>query len=135
MSNTLINILFREAIGYDTLSRFVEPMKVNNYPPHNIVKDGDRYSLILAVAGFSREDLTVSIDKGQLNIKGDRVFTSMSPEAVMLHQGLAFREFDRSWQLGEYVEVTNVTLENGLLTVQLEQQIPEDKKARKIDIK
>jgi molecular chaperone IbpA len=135
MSNNLINILIREAIGYDTLSRFGEPMKVDNYPPHNIVKDGDVYSLTLAVAGFTRDDLAVTVDKGQLNIKGDRPYLKMSPEATVLHQGLAFRDFDRSWKLGEYVEVTNVSLKDGLLTIELEQQIPEDQKARKIDIK
>lgn len=136
MSN-LINILIREAIGYDSLTKFVEPAKVNNYPPHNIVKLGDdKYNLILAVAGFNRQELEVTVEDGHLHIAGKRNRDS-DPETVteLLYQGLAFRDFTRAWRLGEYVEVTGVTLEDGILTVMLEKQVPDAKKARTIDIK
>lgn len=134
MSNNLFNIIFREAIGYDVLSRFSEAHKVDNYPPHNITKTGDTYHLTLAVAGFTRDELEVTVDNGHLNIKGVRAITESPDNVEVLHKGLAFRDFNRSWQLGEYVEVSSVTLADGLLTVELQQLIPESKKARKIDI-
>jgi molecular chaperone IbpA len=134
MSNNLINILFREAIGYDVLTRFGEPRKIDNYPPHNIIKQGDVYTLTLAVAGFGRDNLEVSVDAGHLRVKGDFKDENIVADDEILHRGLAFRSFDRSWKLGEYVEVTNVALADGLLTIALEQKIPDEQKARKIDI-
>lgn len=134
MSSNLFNIIFREAIGYDVLSRFGDAHKVDNYPPHNITKQGDTYHLTLAVAGFTRDELEVTVDNGHLSIQGIRGITESPDNLEILHKGLAFRDFDRSWKLGEYVEVVGVSLENGLLTVELQQLIPESKKARKIDI-
>lgn len=130
----LIDQLFREAIGYDSLAKFGVELSGTKYPPHNIVKTGEKYMLTLAVAGFTREDLSVTIDEGHLVIKGARAAKDAQEPYEVLYQGLAFRDFERSWKLGEYVEVTGVTLADGLLTVTMQQNIPETKKARTIDI-
>jgi molecular chaperone IbpA len=130
----LIDQLFRDAIGYDVLAKFSDTLQGTKYPPHNIVKVGEKYMLTLAVAGFSRSELTVTIEDGHLVVKGARSRDEDTTNHEMLYQGLAFRDFERSWKMGEYVEVTSVTLADGLLTVTMEQNIPESKKARTIDI-
>jgi molecular chaperone IbpA len=134
MSNSLIDTLIRDAIGYDNLTRFgLEPAL--KYPPHNITSVGDdSYTLTMAVAGFSKDDLQVTIENNQLTIIGS-IANKPNPEGFkILYQGLAFREFVRSWKLGEYMEVYSVALQDGLLTVKLHRNIPELKKARKITI-
>lgn len=133
--NNLIDQLFRDAIGYDTLKKFGVNVPDSKYPPHNIVKfDDERYELSLAVAGFAREELRVTVEDGYLTITGARTRSQYSESCAVLYQGLAFRDFARAWKLGEYVEVTNVTLVDGVLTVVMEQQIPEAKKVRTIAI-
>lgn len=132
--NDLITTLFREAIGYEPLAKFAT-FESAKYPPHNISKVGDKYTINLAVAGFRKEELKVSVDDGFLNIEGIRNVSEAPEGFEMLYRGIASRDFVRSWKLGEYVEVTSVKLENGMLTIDLERQVPDDKKAKTFDIK
>ena len=136
-TSPFFNALVREAIGYDPLSAFEQASNIK-YPPHNILKkddNEDQYILQLAVAGFTRECLTVSVEGGLLTVTGNLTPT-FGPEGFSeLYKGIATRDFERSWKLGEYVEVTEVTLKDGMLTIDLERKVPDAQKARKIDIK
>lgn len=104
-----------------------------SYPPYNIVKvEDDVFRVDLALAGFDKKDVDVTVDNGTLVIKGE-VATEESGEAV--HRGIAARKFTRTFALGEYMEVTNAELKNGLLSVTVEKIVPEDKKPKTIKIK
>jgi molecular chaperone IbpA len=135
-TSPFFNALVREAIGYDPLGSF-EQVSNNKYPPHNIAKIGDdKYTLTMAIAGFSKEDLTITVEEGLLTVKGEILTGEEAPEGYeVLYRGIANRDFERSWKLGEYVEVAEVKLKDGMLTIDLERKIPEAKKARTIDIK
>jgi len=103
------------------------------YPPYDILKlDEDTYKLSLAVAGFSKEDIDVSVDNGTLIIKGELVEVI---DAEIVHKGIAGRKFTRTFALGEYMEVSNAELRDGMLTVNIVRIVPEDKKPKVIKIK
>ena len=103
------------------------------YPPYDILKlDEDTYKLSLAVAGFSKEDIDVLVDNGTLIIKGELVEVV---DAEIVHKGIAGRKFTRTFALGEYMEVSNAELKDGMLTVNIVRFVPEDKKPKVIKIK
>lgn len=103
-----------------------------SYPPYNIKKiDEDNFVIQLAVAGFSKEDIDVTIDGSQLVVKGQM---KADPEAHFIHKGIAERDFERVFPLAEHVYVKSAATYNGLLNVYLERKIPEALKPRKIDI-
>ena len=103
------------------------------YPPYDILKlDEDTYKLSLAVAGFSKTDIDVSVDNGTLIIKGEIVEVT---DAEVVHKGIAGRKFVRSFALGEYMEVTSAELKDGMLHVNVVRIVPEDKKPKSIKIK
>jgi len=135
--NNLFDTLFRDAIGFDRLASLVD-VDVVKYPPHNVTKvDEDQYTIEVAAAGFSKDELDVSVHKSILTIKGTRKVQkteSVSECWSILYRGIAQRDFERSFKLDEYVEVTGVKYENGLLTVSLARNVPEEKKARSFKI-
>lgn len=134
MSENLLTILIRDAVGYDPLAKLSQ-MAQTKYPPHNISKVGEKYFIQLAVAGFSKGELDVSAADGNLTIKGTKWTGEEQTEGYeLLYSGIAFRDFERTWKLGEYVEVRSVNLADGLLTVTLERVVPEEKKARTFEI-
>jgi molecular chaperone IbpA len=103
------------------------------YPPYDILKlDEDTYNLSLAVAGFSKDDIKVSIDNGTLIIKGEIVEVT---DAEIVHKGIAGRKFTRTFALGEYMEVTGAEMKDGMLYIDIDRIIPEDKKPKDIAIK
>jgi molecular chaperone IbpA len=103
------------------------------YPPYDILKlDEDTYKLSLAVAGFSKTDINVSVDNGTLIIKGEIVEVT---DAEVVHKGIAARKFTRTFALGEYMEVSSAELKDGMLTVNIVRIVPEDKKPKVIKIK
>jgi len=105
-----------------------------SYPPYNLVKiDEDTYKLSLAVAGFSKEEVAVSVDNGSLVIKGEK--TEETSETEVLHKGIATRKFTRTFALGEYMEVDRAEMADGILNVFVERNIPEEKKPKTIKIK
>jgi len=123
-------------IGFNReLERFGNLLKVNNqsYPPYDLLKlDEDNYILSLAVAGFSKDSIDVSVDNGSLVIKGELIEVA---DAEIVHKGLAGRKFTRTFALGEYMEVTGAKLEDGLLTINIARIVPEEKKPKTIKIK
>ena len=103
------------------------------YPPYDILKlDEDTYKLSLAVAGFSKLNIDVSVDNGTLIIKGEIAEVT---DAEVVHKGIAARKFTRTFALGEYMEVSSAELKDGMLTVNIVRVVPEDKKPKVIKIK
>ena len=130
--------LYRSAVGFDRLMNVIDAAQKNSaadgYPPYNIEKTSeDSYQITLAVAGFGAADLDVEVRDGQLVIvgKGD----SEEQDTQFLHRGIALRAFERRFQLADHVEVKAADLVDGLLKVDLEREIPEAMKPRKIDIR
>ena len=103
------------------------------YPPYDIIKlDEDTYRLSLAVAGFSQENIDVSVDNGTLIIKGE--ITEIQ-DAEVVHKGIAGRKFTRTFALGEYMEVTGAEMKDGMLHISIDRIVPEDKKPKQIKVK
>jgi molecular chaperone IbpA len=104
-----------------------------NYPPYDLVKvDEDTFKLSLAIAGFAKSDINVSVDNGTLIIKGE---TEDSAEAEVVHKGIAGRKFTRTFALGEYMEVIGAEMKDGMLHIDIERIVPEEKKPKLIKIK
>ena len=123
-------------IGFNReLSRLNTAHKTNlqTDPPYDLLKlDEDTYRISLAVAGFSKEDINLSVDNGTLVIKGEIVEVI---DAEIVHKGIAGRKFTRTFALGEYMEVTGAEMKDGMLHINVDRIIPEDKKPKTIEIK
>ena len=123
-------------IGFNReLSRLNTAHKTNSqsYPPYDLLKlDEDTYRLSLAIAGFTKDDLKISVDNGTLIIKGELVEVI---DAEVVHKGIAGRKFVRSFALGEYMEVTGAEMKDGMLHVDVVRVVPEEKKPKEIAIK
>lgn len=138
MVSTFAMDLFKDPffIGFNReLERFGNLHKVNSqsYPPYDLLKlDEDNYVLSLAVAGFSKDNINISIDNDSLIIKGELVEVI---DAEVIHKGIAGRKFTRTFALGEYMEVTGAKLEDGLLTINVARLVPEEKKPKTIKVK
>lgn len=133
------NALNRAFLGFDRLfqdmeNRFTNQAN-NNYPPYNIERSGDTYTVTLAVAGFDKEEIDVSVDQDQLIIKGQKAKTDQTDGIEVLHRGLGFRDFERVFTLSEHMEVRDAEIKNGLLTICIQRIIPESLQPRKIEVK
>jgi molecular chaperone IbpA len=124
---------FRTTVGFDRLLDLLGQAEgAPGYPPYNIERsDENHYRITLAVAGFAEKDLDIEVRDGVLTVEGKHE-TEAKP--AYLHQGIAGRAFQRQFQLAEHVEVKAARLENGLLHIELERVVPEEKKPRKIAI-
>jgi len=117
----------------DRLSNIHRESIHQSYPPYNLVKiDDDTYKLSLALAGFSKSEVEVSVDNGSLVIKGEK---SEESSQEVLHRGIAARKFTRTFALGEYMEVDRAEMADGILDIFVERNIPEEKKPKTIKIK
>ena len=124
-------------IGFDNifeeLERITASSSQDNYPPHNIIKLSENsYALELAVVGFKESDLELKQQDGILYVNGAR--TPIGNEPEYLHRGISGRAFRRSFRLSEHVEVKGADLRDGLLVIQLERVVPEEKRPRVIQI-
>ena len=123
-------------IGFNReLERFNSLSRVNNtaFPPYDLLKlDEDNYQLTLAVAGFTKDDLTVSIEDGSLWITGE--ITEVI-DAEVVHKGIAARKFTRIFELSEYMEVSNVELKDGMLHLRVIRNVPAEKNPKILKIK
>ena len=125
---------FRSTVGFDRLLDLLETAGEQGYPPYNIERsDENNYRVTLAVAGFAEKDLSVDVKDRVLTVTGKREEADKA-QSAFLHQGIAGRAFERSFQLAEHVEVTGAALENGLLHIDLKRELPESKKPRTIAI-
>ena len=123
-------------IGFNReINRLNGAYKTNSqtYPPYDLLKlDEDTYRLSIAIAGFTKDDIDVSVDNGTLIIKGEIVEVT---DAEVVHKGIAGRKFVRSFALGEYMEVSGAELKDGMLHINVDRIVPEDKKPKTIKIK
>jgi len=104
-----------------------------SYPPYNLVEiDDDNYELSLAVAGFKKDEIEITIDNGHLVIKGDK---AEEENSNVVYKGIAARKFTRTFALGEYMEVSRAEMADGILSVFVERNVPEEKKPKTIKIK
>ena len=118
-------------IGFDSMFDRLEKLNTQQqgYPPHNVVKHSeDRFEISIAVAGFSEENLSVEQEKNVLTIASKDVDEDSGAEYI--HRGIATRKFKKTFTLGEYVEVESVSLVNGILSIYLENNIPEEQKPK-----
>src|SRR3954469_6275797 len=124
---------FRSTVGFDRLLNLLESAEgAPGYPPYNIERsDENNYRVTIAVAGFGEKDLTAEVKDNVLTVTGKR---EENGKPAYLHQGIAGRAFERQFQLAEHVVVKGARLENGLLHIDLERIVPEEKKARRINI-
>jgi molecular chaperone IbpA len=138
MVSTFAMDLFNDPffIGFNRdLARLDNAHRTNSqsYPPYDILKlDEDTYRLSLAIAGFTKDNISVSVDNGTLIIKGE---ITEVVDAEVVHKGIAGRKFVRSFALGEYMEVTGAELKDGMLNVNIDRIVPEEKKPKTIKIK
>jgi len=124
---------FRTTVGFDRLLDLLETAEgAPGYPPYNIERsDENNYRVTVAVAGFAEKDLNIEVKDNVLTVSGKREETQ---KPVYLHQGIAGRAFERQFQLAQHVVVKGARLENGLLHIDLERVVPEEKKPRRIQI-
>ena len=129
---------YKMSIGFDRLAEqfFNDPTfstAQTGYPPYNIAKkEDDIYEVTLAVAGFKKDDIDISLEDGTLVIKGESNVLDESVE--YLHKGIAERNFIRTFKLAEFVEVKEAKLEDGILRVSLFRNVPDAMKPQKIKI-
>ena len=128
--------LAKQFIGFDTMLENIRAAsenlpKIPTYPPYNITKvDDEHYTIEMAVAGFGKADLDIELKENTLTITGNHT----AKDNDYIYQGIANRAFTRQFTLADTVVVKNAELVNGLLRIALERFIPEEKKAKKIDI-
>ena len=129
--------LFRTAIGFDRLADALENAHradAGGYPPYNIELTGeDRYRITMAVAGFSADDIEIETKDNMLKVAGRK--GSDVADRQYLHQGIANRDFERKYQLADYVRVQGADLKDGLLHIDLMREVPEAMRPRRIEIR
>ncbi len=127
--------LYRSTVGFDRLFQALDSAAdapSQNYPRYNIERlDENEYRITMAVAGFTDADISIEVKENGLTVSGKRADDT---KRTYLHQGIAERSFERRFQLADHVEVAGAKLEHGLLHIELKRQIPESKKARRIEI-
>jgi molecular chaperone IbpA len=128
---------FPSTVGFDRIFDALERVSTEkvSYPPHNIVKhakEKNKYLVELAVAGFSQDEIEIDIVKGTLTITGKK--DELSDKRYFLHRGIATRSFKKSFQVAETVQVNGAVLSDGILTVELENVIPEEELPKRIPI-
>ena len=119
---------------FDAVTRLnaVEGGQSNSFPPYNIKKlDAENYEIQIALAGFSKSELDITVEDGNLVVKGEQE----KSEDEFLHKGIAERNFTRTWALADDVKVTGSNLKDGVLSISLVHEIPEEKKPTSIEIK
>ena len=131
--------LYRSAVGFDRLATLLETAartgEADGWPPYNIETTGENaYRIEIAVAGFRPDELTLEVKENLLTVTGRKTANDDSNARSFLHRGLAERDFERRFQLADYVVVTQADLVNGLLSIELNRELPEALKPRRIEI-
>jgi molecular chaperone IbpA len=129
--------LYRMTVGFDRLFDMLDEVSqiepTTNWPPYNVEKRGDdQYRITMAVAGFSSDEIEVTQQENSLVISGKK--RQDDGRGEILHRGIATRAFKQSFNLADFVKVTEASLENGLLAIQLKRELPEELQPRRIPI-
>ena len=131
--------LFRHSVGFDRMQNLLDSASqreanTNSYPPYNIEQSGeDNYRITIAIAGFAEDDLELTVTENSLVVSG-KMSDEPSDDVTYLHHGIAGRAFERRFQLADHIKVKDAGLTNGLLSIELEREVPEEKKPRKITV-
>ena len=132
--------VFRSAIGFDRMAHLVDSLLTSNlesqsnWPPYNIEKSGsNNYRITMAVAGFGEDEIDVTVHDQTLIVRGKQE-EATGKTADYLHRGIAGRNFERRFQLADFVEVHGASIKDGLLHINLQREVPEAMKPRKIAI-
>jgi molecular chaperone IbpA len=130
--------LFRSSIGFDRMLDALESASrlasIDNWPPYDIVKIGENdYRISMAVASFTQDDLTITQEQNMLMVAGQKSDEG-GENGQYLHRGIATRAFQRRFELADHVKVVGASLVNGLLTIDLKRELPEELKPRRIAI-
>lgn len=138
MTTIDLSPLYRSSIGFDRVGSLLDnalrsQKESSGFPPYDIEATGEnRYAITLAVAGFEESELDIQIEKGVLRVRGKKA--EDGEEKSWLYRGIANRSFERKFNLADHIEVSGADLKNGLLTVSLVKEIPEEMKPRSIAI-
>ena len=139
---SLFNKLRPVSVGFDSVfdhfeSMFNEsPSLHTNYPPYDILKtDEHSYVIELAVAGFSKKDIAVTVENGVLTVESDREGNAESSGQEIIHRGISKRYFKKSFSISDDVEIRGAELKDGLLRISMDKIIPESRKRKEISIK
>lgn len=127
--------LYRSTVGFDRLVNMLDHIAGddNGFPPYNIERvDENEYRITMAVAGFSRDELSVEVKEQTLTVRGEK--TAAAKDREYLHRGIATRSFERRFQLADHVEVKDSSLTDGILDIGLVRNVPERMKPRLIEI-
>lgn len=135
----LPTLALRSFVGFDNLFNELETIstqKQNSFPAHDILRvSEDEYEITLALSGFNKEDLSIDVHDGVLSIKGNGGSEVQDDKVQYLYKGIAKRSFEQKFRLEQYVDVKDAKLSNGLLTISLVREIPEERKPRQIALK
>lgn len=146
---TMTTPLLRQTVGFDQFNDLFEsllndvpensdgkhPDKFDKYPPYNIEKYGDdSYRIVMAVAGFSMDDLEIILEDGVLNVSGSIKGQEKQSDVQFLHKGIGTRAFRQNFRLADYIEVKGAEMKDGMLGIELARIVPEEKKPRMIPI-
>lgn len=127
--------LSKALVGFDRMVNARANSSQSNYPPHNIIRYTETdYAIELAVAGFSREDISIEVDQNIITIRGEHD-TSLPEGTEFIHRGLAARNFVTEFPLVEFMEVRGAVVKDGMLKISVEYVVPEAHKPRQIEIK
>ena len=139
---SLFNKLRPVSVGFDSVFDHFEslfndsPSLHTNYPPYDILKtDEHSYVIELAVAGFSKKDIAVTVENGVLMVESDREGNAENSGQEIIHRGISKRYFKKSFSISDDVEIRGAELKDGLLRISMEKIIPESKKRKEISIK
>ena len=132
--------LYPSTLGFETMLRDIESIMQNSvetvsdkFPPHNIIKVNDTHYMVeLAIAGFDEKEIDITVKDGLMTVKGEKQQTDN--EVNYLHKGIGTRSFSKTIRLADTIEVQGAAFKNGILSIGLENIIPESKKPKKIEI-
>ena len=135
----LPTLALRSFVGFDNLFNELETVstqKQNSFPAHDILRiSEDEYEITLALSGFNKDDISIDVHDGVLTIKGNGGTEVQNDKLQYLYKGIAKRSFEQKFRLEQYVDVKDAKLSNGLLTISLLREIPEERKPRQITLK
>lgn len=138
MTTIDLSPLYSNTVGFERLasmldSAFQADRNSAGYPPYDIeALDDNHYAISLAVAGFTHDELDIEVEPGLLTVRGRKA--EDPKDRKLLYQGIATRAFERKFNLADHVEITGARLDNGMLTIELKHELPEDMKPKRIEI-
>lgn len=139
MGKIHFNPLSIRTVGFDKLFDNLDTLlqvdtNIDKYPPHNMISvESNKYVIELALAGFKEDDIDITVDKGMLMVKSVAKLEN-EPKVQYIHRGIAKRSFTKSFKLADTVVVSSADFKDGILSIHLENIIPDEQKPRKIEI-